>query len=865
MKASAAADRRLPVAAVILLLSLAALGVPRAQLRVQPVAEYPGDVAYRLMLRKLTTIGTFMQATAHPDDEDNVLLAMLGHGRGMRMVLVSATRGEGGQNEIGPELSDALSVLRTEEILAAHRFDGAEQFFTRAVDFGFSFSVEETYEKWGRAEIVGDYVRHIRATRPHVVAGFVCGGDGGGQHHQAATALTIEAVRDAADPSKYPEQLRDGLRPWRVARLFCTQGFGRPGTAPDTLSMDGQEFDPLIGRTYAELGTEARSMHKCQGTSQLIPLPGAGFARVYKRLDAGGALARPLKTMFDDLDTSIAGLATFAERDSSIAAALTALAGAADSADLAGGLRLVRELRQRLRSAGLDNPGRYEIDFRMAQKERQFEQALLLKHGIRFEALADDGEVAEGQSVRITAIAANPGKTDLEVRRVSLAGFPDKTTSCSGVTREGRVTCVTNASVGPGAESMYWKARRDAERYDFEADVPFGVPFRPSPFRAAFEVVLEGQALTVERAIEYRYSDLVAGEKRMELTVVPGFGVGVSPSIVVVPRGSGKPAARAIRVTVLNNWKRPESVAVTLAAPAGWSVEPRSASLKLSREDESATVEFRVQAPPDARDGEHALTATAASAGPGASSSQSGHQVIEYPHIRRRHITRPATARLKVIDARIAPGLRVGYVVGVGDQVPPAIEQLGATLQLIGPDELSAGDLSTYDVIVTGVRAYERRADLRANNHRLLDYAERGGTVLVQYNKFEFNEAQYGPYAAKVSANRVTDEHAPVEVLVPEHPVFNRPNRIDAETWKGWVQERGLYFLGDRDPRYADLVRLTDPFPFNAGPKTGALVEARVGKGRWIYIGLGLWRQLPAGTDGAYRLLANLLSLGRYR
>jgi hypothetical protein len=375
--------------------------------------------------------------------------------------------------------------------------------------------------------------------------------------------------------------------------------------------------------------------------------------------------------------------------------------------------------------------------------------------------------------------------------------------------------------------------------------------------------VLEGHAIAVDRPFEHRYSDIVAGEKRMELTVVPGLGVDVAPSVVVVPREAARAAARAIRVTVVNNRKRPESISVTLAAPAGWKVDPRAAPLRLSREDESATVAFRVQPPDGVRDGEYALTATATPAGPDASASQSGYQIIEYPHIRRRHIVRPATARLKVIDARIAPDCLVGYIMGVGDQVPAAVEQLGAAVHFIGPDELSAGDLAKYDVIVTGVRAYERRPDLRANNHRLLAYAERGGTVLVQYNKFEFNEAQYGPYPAKVSANRVTDEHAPVDVLVPAHPVFNRPNRIDADTWKGWVQERGLYFLGDRDPRYVDLVRLTDPFPFNAGPKTGALVEAKVGRGRWIYIGLGLWRQLPAGTDGAYRLLANLLSLGR--
>jgi hypothetical protein len=224
---------------------------------------------------------------------------------------------------------------------------------------------------------------------------------------------------------------------------------------------------------------------------------------------------------------------------------------------------------------------------------------------------------------------------------------------------------------------------------------------------------------------------------------------------------------------------------------------------------------------------------------------------------------KPAEATVKVLDVRLAPDLDVGYVMGVGDMVPAAIEQLGARLHLLTADDLAWGDLDRYDVIVTGVRAYERRADLRANNHRLLAYAERGGTVLVQYNKFEFNEAQYGPWPAKVSSNRVTDEQAPVRVLVPDHPAFTTPNLVTAETWQGWVQERGLYFLGERDPRYVDLVETEDSFPYNAGPKRGALVEARTGKGRWIYIGLNLWRQLPAGTEGAYTLLANLLSLGK--
>jgi LmbE family N-acetylglucosaminyl deacetylase len=875
MKACASAERR---AAVIGLLLATVLIVPQAQLRVQPVGEYPSDVAVRLMQRKLTTIATFMQTTAHPDDEDNVLLAQLGHGQGMRTVLVSATRGEGGQNEIGPELSEALSVLRTEEILAAHRFDGAEQFFTRAMDNGFSFSVEETFERWGRAEIVGDYVRHIRATRPHAVAAFVCGGEGGGQHHQASTALTIEAVRAAADPSKYPEQLRDGLRPWRVLRLFCTQGFGKPETARDLFSVDGHEFDPLIGRTYAELGTEARSMHKCQGTSQVLPLPGTAFGRVYKLLDSGSAPVtgppnmarsedRVLQTMFDGIDTSLIGLAAFASADGSIAAALRAISKAGAEADFATGLRLVRELRARLK-AQLDDSGRYEIDFRMEQKERQFEQALILRHGIRFEALADDGVVVDGQPVKVTAVVSSGGAADVVVRGVTLEGLSTTDMSCTGVARAAEPrTCTSDARVAsPRATGIYWKARPDAARYEFDAGIPFGIPFAPSPFRATFELAIEGQAVSVGRPIEYRYGDIVAGEKRMELHVVPPVGVELSPSIVVVPRGGDarQVAGRVVRVAVTNTAKGRASGIVRLRVPEGFTVSPQQATASFTREDEVVSVEFAIRPLPNLRASEYQIEASVdgeAAAG----ASRFGYQVVEYPHVRRRHIVRPATARLKVIDARIAAGLRVGYVMGVGDQVPQAIEQLGAAVHLIGPDELAGGDLAKYDVIVTGVRAYERRADLRANNHRLLSYAERGGTVLVQYNKFEFNEAQYGPFPAKVSANRVTDENAPVDVLVPDHPLFNRPNKIGAEDWTGWVQERGLYFLGDRDPRYVDLVRSTDPFPFNPGQKTGALVEAEVGKGRWIYIGLGLWRQLPAGTDGAYRLLANLLSLGSRR
>jgi hypothetical protein len=412
---------------------------------------------------------------------------------------------------------------------------------------------------------------------------------------------------------------------------------------------------------------------------------------------------------------------------------------------------------------------------------------------------------------------------------------------------------------------QYWKRLPDASRYQFEPDAPFGYPFRPTPFRARIDLEIGGAAVPVERDVQHRYEgNIFSGEKRMDVQVVPRFAVSLTPEIAILPASQGaataRPAGRELRVTVVNGSKGPAEGVVALEAPAGWAVTPPSARVTLAREDEAATVRFTVTPPRGAKPGAYGLKAVMTA---GADRFTNGYQVVEYPHTRRRHLLNAAEATLKIIDVAVAPRLRIGYVMGVGDQVPPAIEQLGANVTLIDADGLAFGDLSRFDAIVTGVRAYERRADLRANNDRLLEYADKGGTVIVQYNKFEFNQAQYGPFPAKVSSNRVTGEQAPVQVLVPDHPVMRWPNRIGDAAWQGWVQERGLYFLGEKDAKYVDLVQLEDPFPFNKGPKRGALVEARVGKGRWMYLGLGLWRQLPAGTEGAYQLLANLLSAGK--
>ena len=874
--------RRLAFLATVIVLAFLSVA-PRAQLKVLP--EQGGRIGLGLMLRRLATVGTFMESTAHPDDENSGLHAMLNWGKGYRTALVTATRGTGGQNEIGPELFEALAVLRTEELAAVHRWDGAEQYFARAIDFGYSFSVEETFDKWGRDEILADDVRLIRTIRPDVIIAMRPDGEGGGQHHQASGRITGEAFKAAGDPARFPEQVKAGLRPWQPKKLYYSQGFGARAAAPGVkvVAVSSDVYDPLLGQTYAEIGSLARSNHKCQGMAQLLALPGPATMQ-YRLAETSipGQADKAETSLFDGIDSSIAGLAKYgngpvpeplrtglAEIARQVALAQKAFDTptlAAVGPPLVSGLAAVRSLLGQIGGLGLEEGAAYEIGLRLAQKAREFQRALVLAQGLRIDVLADDGLVVRGQPVRVTVIVANRGTTPVDLRRFALDGFDGDPGCKPGTIAAGAVNrCEASVRVSANARmtTPYWAPVADAARYDYDPAAPFGAPFLPSVFQADVELTIGGADVSVELPVQHRYEgSIFSGEKRMELEVVPGFSVCPATDIAIMPAAAARDpkSGRELRVTVTSGVRGASSGTVALSLPPGWRVAPASAPVDFAREDESETVRFSVTPPIDARPGSYSVRAVVTA---GNETSDQGYDVIEYPHINRRHRIVPAVTTVKIVDVKVPAGLRVGYVMGVGDQVPAAIQQLGAQVDLLDADQLAWGDLARYDAIVTGVRAYERRADLRANNQRLLDYARAGGALIVQYNKFEFNEAQYGPLPAKVSSNRVTGENAPVEVLDPAHPIFTFPNRIDDAAWQGWVQERGLYFLGDKDPGYVDLVQIEDPFPFNKGPKRGALVEAKVGKGRWIYVGLGLWRQLPAGTEGAYALLANLLSVGR--
>ncbi|MCU1384279.1 MAG: LmbE family protein [Acidobacteria bacterium] len=937
-------------------------------MRVVPLDDEQGHVALGLVLRHLSNTGIFMHTTAHPDDENNGLLVMLNRGQGYRTALATATRGNGGQNEIGPEIFEALGVLRTGELAALHRFDGAEQYFTRAVDFGYSFGIDETFEKWGREEITADYVRLIRTIRPDVIITLPPTGNAGGQHHMASAVITRDAYKLAGDPTKFPEQIKEGLRAWQPKKLYHSAGFGFPGEAQTTgkvTRINSGVYDTLLGKTYNEIGTEARSMHKCQGMGQLLSLPTAASNASYQLVETTlpGQLQKDETSLFDGVDSSILSLSRFAgaRAPKDLTEGLTAISASAQAAQkvfdtvndeatmkpLMDGLFAVRVLRRELRAMAIDDTGKYEIDFRLRQKEGEFQQAITLAHGVKIEALADDGVVVPGQAVKVNVIVANRGTGAVAIKNVKFDGLTASTDSGQG-TSECTMTAFTGGGFGfpgggrgrganaPAAVPMpsvnkdqvahceptftipadarvsepYWHRKGQEGRYTFDADAPFGLPMRPTPFYVQVTLTLPGGVEVIQGLpVQHRYEgDIFSGEKRTELLVVPAFSVRVTPQVAIVPEASirstsapvrpttaaaraaaagrgtaprpasresaGRPAVaaarptggaptadREIRVTVLNDTTGPAETSITLELPQGWSATPAEQPMTFSRSDESQTVRFELKPASSVAAGEFHVKAVASSGG---KTYARGFQVIEYPHIKRYHIYDEADATLKVINVRTPSDLTIGYVMGVGDQVPAAIEQLGAKVQLLSADDLAWGDLSKYSAIVTGVRAYERRDDLRANNSRLLDYVFKGGTMIVQYNKFEFNDAQYGPYPAKVSANRVTDENAPVQPVAAHSPLLTSPNEIGEAAWKNWVQERGTYFLADdKDSRYHDVIQMEDNFQYNKGVKTGALVEASYGKGRWVYVGLGLWRQLPVGTDGAYQILANLISAGK--
>ncbi|HYY05273.1 MAG TPA: PIG-L family deacetylase, partial [Candidatus Limnocylindria bacterium] len=859
----------------IVLYAAALLSVRSAPARGQlaPLVYDQGAAGLGLALRRLGVTGRVLYVTAHPDDEHNGVLVRLSRGEGLRTALLTLTRGEGGQNEIGPELFEALGVLRTEELAAVHRYDAAWQYFSRAYEFGYSFSVEETFDKWGKEATLGDVVKVMRTFRPDVVLTLPLHAPGGGQHHQAAARLAVEAFRAAADPARFPEQIRQGLRPWQARKIY-QGGVGGGSEAlagPAPVAAATGALDPLLGMSWQELGSIARASHRCQGMSQLKANPGEGQG-VYVLADSEPAVTSTEADLFDGIDVSVGGLTRFArgEPPHSSAAlaqdlgALQALADAARAsfdarapgesiAPLTAYLARVRETERRLQSEA----GAAELLFRLEDEESDAQAALALAQGVEMEAVAEDDQVVPGQAFTSTVTVWNQGAQPLTVDSLMLrtergwkAEPMDEASSRSlAPGQRERVRFEVTVPADARYSQPYWRRVPGKDRYELDVPAHDTLPWSAPPLIALLRYRAAGAEAALERPVIWRYEGpFVGGEKQKVVQVVPALSVRLSPPLAVVALPSG--GAKEFRVAVTNNVRGAAEARVRLEAPQGFKVDPPESSLAFTHEGEEIAARVKVTPPPRLVPGTFEVKAVALREG---RPYRDGVQVVAYEHIQERHLIRPAVARVEALDVRLAPGISVGYVMGAGDEVAAAIAQLGAPVTLLGPDDLAYGDLSRYTTIVTGIRAYQTRADLRSYHRRLLRYVEQGGHLVVQYNKFEFNavappvnggppartDSPFAPYPAAVSSNRISDETAPVKVLLPQHPLLTEPNRIGPQDWEDWVQERGLYFLEARDPRYDELVSMADPFPENPGEKKGALVDARVGRGSWTYVGLG--------------------------
>jgi LmbE family N-acetylglucosaminyl deacetylase len=809
-----------------------------------------GEVEVRQALERLDTLGSVMMIAAHPDDENTALLAYFSRGLHMRTAYLSLTRGEGGQNLIGSDQGDELGIIRTEELLAARKIDGAEQFFTRAIDFGFSKTAAETFTKWPREQVLGDVVWNIRRFRPDVIVLRFSGTprDGHGQH-QASAILGKEAFSAAADPSKYPEQLQ-WVQPWQAKRLmwntfaFTAEQEKEEAAIKDKLAVDLGEYSPELGYSYSEIAGMSRSQHRSQGMGAAER---KGSTKNYLVTIAGD---RATKDVFEGIDTSWSRLSGGAEIGAIIEKARDRFTGR--SAETL--LPLLVEARAK--ALTLKDPI-------AARKLRELDETIGLISGLWLDGAADKYQATPGTSVKIaiTALARVPVQATLAgVKVTGMEGVPQLDLAPATLVYNQPSLYSLTVPV-PQAEPYsqpYWLVEpKDGAMYRVADPRMIGNPENPPVLEAHFRVKIAGTEIEIARPVEYRYIDRVYGEKLRPLAIVPPVGVKFPEQSLVF--GSATP--RKTDVFVKANVAK-ASGDVYLEAPAGWRVEPATRHFDIAALDEETSASFTVTPPSEDASAEIRAVATV-----GDRKVSSSTEVINYTHIPAETLFPPAQAKL-VRASILTLAKNIGYIMGAADEVPSALRQIGCDVTLISPDDLVRADLSRYDAIVTGVRAFNTRPDLRANYQRLFDYAQNGGTLVVQYNVLEGgpfggNPAlldHVGPYPIKVSRDRVTDEDVPVTFPSPQNPVLHSPNEITERDFDGWVQERGLYFANEWDPKYQSVIESHDP---GEQPMPGGMLYTRYGKGVYIFSAYSWFRELPAGVPGAFRIFANMLSAAK--
>ncbi|HTW59684.1 MAG TPA: PIG-L family deacetylase [Terriglobales bacterium] len=882
-------------------------------------AEIPQDegaAGLRLELLRLGTTARLMQVVAHPDDEDGGMLTLEARGRGVSTLLLTLNRGEGGQNKLGSNLFDVLGVLRSLELLAADQYYGVQERFTRVADFGFSKSAEETFQKWGGHDIaLGDMVRVIRTFRPDVLVARFSGTprDGHG-HHQASSILAKEAFRAAADPNRFPEQIAEGLLPWQAKKFYIGNvcGFGAMTCEDDkwTVKLNTGEHNNALGMSYIQFAMEGLRHQMSQGAANWTVEPGDRFT-FYKLVDS--VLPSTLdkngheKCFFDGIDWSLPGMAALPGAEESkipqlrpelteiakhIAQATEAAKGSNASSAAAPLIRIVGELNrvsEQVRESTLSAATKTDLLTRIAEKQQQAETALNLALGATLTAdVSSDGSrevhvlresdaltaVSPGQEFLVAVMFHNGSKLPLLIDHIKLE-VPEGWNTLDGKTRP--------ETVKPGEDLRanfrlrvpkdtpytrpYWH-RDDPDRdalNHIDNEKYATLPFPPPALRARVEYsVSAGGTQTrtgVNAVVVTPFLDDAGKKLERPLAVVPAFSVELEPGTQVISTHNGSTTMVTVGVTGNVTGDGVKRIGeLHLELPAGWRSEPEQFGMEFTRRGEKQERKFKV-IPSALQPGPATIRAVFTWMG---QKYNEGYTLITREDLGSFYYYEPARQRVSIVDVEAPHDLKVGYIMGAGDDIPAVLQQVGMDVTLIPPEKLATENLSQYGTIVLGIRAYDTQKDVVANNRKLLDFVSAGGTLVVQYNAGvgDFNSGKFTPYSAELSRARVSVEEAPVEILAPDDPIFHYPNTITQSDFNGWVQERGLYFMSKWDDHFQPLLSCHDP---GEDAQKGGLLRAKYGKGIYIYTGYAFFRQLPAGVPGAVRLYVNLLNAGHQK
>ena len=893
---------------------------------VDPLPQDTGAAGLQETLLRLRTTARLMQTVAHPDDEDGGMLTLESRGKGASVLLLTLNRGEGGQNKIGSNLFDVLGVLRTLELLAADRYYGVEQRFTRVADFGFSKNAAETFQKWQGHDIpLGDMVRVIRTFRPDVLVARFSGTDRDGHgHHQASSILTREAFRAAADPNRFPEQIKEGLLPWQAKKLYIGNvcGFGAQTCPAEnyTVRLNTGEPNPRLGMSYVQFAMEGLRHQLSQGAGAWSIDSGPRYT-YYKLVDS----VLPSTTdkdgheqdFFDGIDTSLPGLAGRLEPEESKAPWLQpGLVGIANRIEdarrrsekemsaaagpLLAALQELDSLVSRLDTTPINSPVKEELLDRLREKQQQLQRAINLALNVSMEAtvapqqaagLPDEKEaltaVSPGQKFLIRVKFHNGSKYKLVVDRMRLdapQGWAKQIDAQASTVATAGQDQYANFVVQIPADAAnehiytrpYWH-RDDPETESInivDNERYATLPFPPPPFHATAEYhpersgfdlsfvggehkigASEGPRTGISTPVIAQFLDDKRVEQKRTLAIVPAFSVMLEPGQQVIP--TDKDGEFVVKVGVSSNLSGAKQGTLHLELPVAWKAEPAQAALEFHHRGEKQEVEFKIL-PASLKEGRANIRASLESGGIDYSE---GYSLVTREDLGSFYYYQPALQRISIVDVKVPIDLSVGYVMGAGDDIPTVLKQIGMKITLIPADKIASEDLSQYQTIVLGIRAYDTQKDLAANNKKLLDFVYNGGTLVVQYetSPADFNKGKFTPYPTELSRARVTVEEAPVTILAPDDSVFHYPNQITQNDFDGWVQERGLYFMDQWDSHYTPLLASNDP---GEQPQKGGLLRAKYGKGVYIYTGYAFFRQLPAGVPGAIRLYVNLLSAG---